>query len=58
MAKRVSSEDFEAEVLGSDLPVVVEFYSDKFDGKKVTNTKGKVLTDAQGGGQAGPCANK
>ena len=28
MAKRVSSEDFEAEVLGSDLPVVVEFYSD------------------------------
>ena len=28
MAKRVSSEEFEAEVLGSDLPVVVEFYSD------------------------------
>ena len=28
MAKRVSSEDFETEVLGSDLPVVVEFYSD------------------------------
>lgn len=28
MAKRVSSEDFEAEVLGSNLPVVVEFYSD------------------------------
>lgn len=28
MAKRVSSEDFEAEVLGSDLPVMVEFYSD------------------------------
>ena len=28
MAKRVSSEDFEAEVLGSDLPVGVEFYSD------------------------------
>ncbi|MEI3299208.1 MAG: thioredoxin domain-containing protein [Eubacterium sp.] len=28
MAKRVSSEEFETEVLGSDLPVVVEFYSD------------------------------
>ena len=28
MAKRVSSEDFEAEGLGSNLPVVVEFYSD------------------------------
>lgn len=37
---------------------VVAQYSLKFDGKKVTKTKGKVLTDAQGGGQAGPCANK
>ena len=28
MAKRISSDDFESEVLNSSLPVVVEFYSD------------------------------
>lgn len=37
---------------------IVAQYSLKFDGKKVTKTKGKVLTDAQGGGQAGPCTNE
>lgn len=28
MAKRVNTEEFESEVLQSELPVVVEFYSD------------------------------